>query len=52
MFSRHIINLYKINIVFVVQKHENFVFPVVAILEIQTDAGKKQQRRAQGALVE
>ena len=40
------------NIVFVAQRHENFVFPPIAILEIQTDGGKKQQGRAQDALAE
>lgn len=31
------------NIAFVAQRHENFVFPPTAILEIQTDRGKKHQ---------
>lgn len=52
MFSRHIIYVCKMNIVFVAQRHETFIFPPVAILEIQTDGGKKQQGRAQDALAE
>lgn len=40
------------NIVFVAQRHENVVFLLIAVLEIQTDRGKKQQGRAQDALAE
>lgn len=51
-FSRHIINLCKMYIAVVAQRHENFVFPPTAILEIQIDGGKKHQGRAQDALDE
>lgn len=39
-FSRHAINLCKMNIAFVVQKHENVAFSPITILEIQTHGAR------------